>query len=483
MNKLKSFSIEYLIIIDNTDSSSGLFNFLKSTERFKEFITDKTPLSFIKSNISFNNQKYKYSLKSGIVSDKHQRYFYLSVSSLEENLESFREVLKMIRSACKTERFTVETLLNDLAHNNSCLAYSKIHEIENLMRRLITFFMITKVGKDWVNNNSPEVVKKNTSRDRKNNGKEYASELHKVDFNHLADALFVPYQELNNSNLHKVIRAYKSHNDVDLEKLKQYVPISNWDKFFKGSVDTEASYLEARWKKLTELRNRVAHSADVTEEECDEVDEIVDELKPILNDAFEKSIKVEIDSTDRERIISNLDTRVGELFRQIDEFESYINNEFAIPGSQSFDSFMTVLEQNASINSNTLNKFKNLLKLKDKITAEVSPSDENINELESRVLDLKEQISGTWNQEVYKIVDTLGGRATLQDIYEKIQSSSSRKCFGSWKTSVRRAIYSNSSDADLFTGKFNIYKKVNKGTWEIRSNLDSELLRNFLESN
>lgn len=123
------------------------------------------------------------------------------------------------------------------------------------------------------------------------------------------------------------------------------------------------------------------------------------------------------------------------------------------------------------------------MKLKDKITAEVSPSDENINELESRVLDLKEQISGTWNQEVYKIVDTLGGRATLQDIYEKIQNSSSRKCFGSWKTSVRRAIYSNSSDADLFTGKFNIYKKVNKGTWEIRSNLDSELLRNFLESN
>lgn len=55
-----------------------------------------------------------------------------------------------------------------------------------------------------------------------------------------------------------------------------------------------------------------------------------------------------------------------------------------------------------------------------------------------------------------------------------------RNLFGSWKTSVRRVIYSNSSDADLFEGKFDIYKRVEKGKWMLRKDLNEELIHKFL---
>ncbi|MEN2500987.1 MAG: hypothetical protein MHMPM18_005135, partial [Marteilia pararefringens] len=48
------------------------------------------------------------------------------------------------------EGFILETLQDDLSFYYSQQAYSLIHEIENYMRKFITFFMVAIVGKDWV---------------------------------------------------------------------------------------------------------------------------------------------------------------------------------------------------------------------------------------------------------------------------------------------------------------------------------------------
>jgi hypothetical protein len=45
---------------------------------------------------------------------------------------------------------------------------------------------------------------------------------------------------------------------------------------------------------------------------------------------------------------------------------------------------------------------------------------------------------------------------------------------------VRKAIYTNSSDADLFDGRFDIYKKINKGFWMIRKDINEHTLKEFL---
>ncbi|AXR08261.1 HEPN domain-containing protein [Salinimonas sediminis] len=438
---------------------------------------------FNEKEIEYKDIKFKYEIRYGDVSDKVQKYFYIAISCSKAYVEEYKQLLKIVRGACKSDSFDVETLTSDLSHYSACNAYGKIHEIENLMRRLITFFMVTKVGKDWAKNNSPDAVKKNFARDRSNNGHEYASELHKLDFGHLADFLFKSYQTKTNESLYTEINSLSDSEQVNIEKLKSFIPTSNWNIFFKDSINVEASYLKSRWEKLTDLRNRVAHSADFTEEEYDEVEEIFDELKPILNDAFDQSVKLKIESDEREKIVSNLDSKIGGLFREIELCERYIRNSAGDTRNTPIENVINNLSGSPDIQKKTLNSFIELVNLKAKLTAETSPSDENINELENRVLDFKEQINHTWNDEVYNIVKGLGGKATLNEIYIEVRKTSKRTLYSAWKTSVRRAIYTNSSDVELFGGKYDIYKKVNKGTWKIRENIEESILSDFLKSN
>ena len=154
----------------------------------------------------------------------------------------------------------VETLWNDLSSHYAQKAYPLIHEIENLMRRLIANFMLVTVGREWVKETLPKVVDDAVKASKRKEGdRDYLNVLHTVDFIHLGALLFDAYSKGTPQELHVKLKDAK--NGDDLKALQEFIPESNWNRYFAKLVDWEDGQLKSRWEKLYLLRCKVAHNA------------------------------------------------------------------------------------------------------------------------------------------------------------------------------------------------------------------------------
>jgi len=476
----KVIKTEYLILIDKKNSSA-LFNLISSANRFNELLENETEIRIQPNKIILGKDSFQYKVRHGVVPEKEQRYFYVTVTTVNKDFTAYTKVLRAIKGTVKQQSFIIETLQDDLSFLYSNRAYSMIHEIENLMRKFITFFMIANVGKDWASDNVPRMIKVALEKPKP---REYSSELQKLDFKDLGNFLFDTYQITENKQLHDKIDGFDTKDDINLEELKGFIPKSNWDTFFKGKIDCEDSYLKKRWQKLYELRNTVAHTSSLSLDKYEDIEELVNELKPILEKAFNNLDKLRLETSERkaisEKVATTLDAKIGVYFNEINNLERDIRELFSSNEKLSFDEVLNNLVLDNSLEKNTADKIRKLIELKGSVAFESIPSNENINELANKINEVRTQIQGTWSKEVYRALEDVGGSATLDKIYLQIKSCTSRQLFGSWKTSVRRAIYQSSSDADLFDGKVDLYKKVGKGKWMIRDNIDKKLLDKYL---
>ena len=76
-----------------------------------------------------------------------------------------------------------------------------------------------------------------------------------------------------------------------------------------------------------------------------------------------------------------------------------------------------------------------------------------------------------WLDEIIDVLEELGGKASLSDIYRKIEQRNIMNLHRTWTASVRRTIESYSSDCDAFYGKEDIFYSVEgkgKGIWGLR---------------
>lgn len=482
MSKLNTIKTEYLIVIDKK-SASALYNFLNSNKRFNELLEQNKDVSIKSrpSKIIFKNNDFEYTVKHGQVDGKEQKYFYLTIGNVGELKPEYKELLRAIKKIIYNEDFIIETLQDDLSFYYSQQAYSLIHEIENYMRKFITFFMIAIVGKDWVENSTPKIVKDAIEKSKR---KQYTDILQQLDFKHLGDVLFGNYQIEENSKLLKKISSYTDTSQIDLVELKGYVPNSNWDKFFKDIVDCDDTYLKSRWNNLYDLRNIVAHTSSLSEDKYLEIESLVNDVQPKLMEAFEKLNTIKLKSNERlaisEKIATNVDPNVGHYFEDLNDYEMEIRA--LVDGGENlpFKALVQQLKSENRIDTDTFNKIEQMMELKSKLIFESVPSDISLSKLNQQLGELKNKISSTWSKDVYQALKSIGSKGTWDDIYESVSKTSSRNFTTSWKTSVRKAIYTNSSDADLFDGRFDIYKKINKGHWMIRKDLDELTLKQFL---
>src|SRR6185503_11261905 len=102
-----------------------------------------------------------YEVRTNKISDKEQRFFHIRVTFAgdETEIEEYTKLLKSIRGLVHRSGGQPETLWDDVSLYYASKAYPLIHDIENLMRKLIAFFMLTTIGKEWVIETSPGVVK------------------------------------------------------------------------------------------------------------------------------------------------------------------------------------------------------------------------------------------------------------------------------------------------------------------------------------
>lgn len=306
-------TIEYLIIIEKK-TSQALFALCDSLEAFEKFLqTDQTihidsPQKIREASTS---SLLNFQAEMSQIKDKKQRFFYLQISANNiESVENLVALARAIKSIVIKGGGQIETLWDDVSLYFSHKAYPYIHRIENLMRKLITYFMITTVGKEWVTTASPEAIRKQIN----NKQKQYIDALFQVDFIHLGDFLFKAYATRNINELFNLIDEQEELTEISTDDILEFKAQSNWDRYFSDFVECEAAYLKKRWSQLYELRCEVAHNKLFGKSDFQNVVRLVEEIEPFLHKALDAANKVEVSSEDKEQIAESVASSISSLY-------------------------------------------------------------------------------------------------------------------------------------------------------------------------
>lgn len=461
---------EYLVIIDKK-TSSPFYSLCNSIKRFNEFIETETELKIQSNNIKMDSYSYDYYIKQGKVKGKEQIFFYITLGfqdDNEEHINKYKTLLRIIKNCFRLNKIVLETLRDDLSFYYSKLAYSLIHNIENMMRKFITYFMITNVGKDWINETSPIQIQEALGKTKR---KEYIDILQQLDFIHLGDFLFKAYSEDDISSLFEKIKTLT--NNIEKDELQSYLPKSNWDKYFKTIIDCDDIYLKKRWEQLYDLRNKIAHTSNFTVGDYEDIQTLVNEVKEKLEKAFENIDTIELLDRDKEQlsenIAKNINENIGIFIREWDKLEKRIEKLSNNITPSSFSSNLKNIKEKKHFELDFIESIKNMSQFRNELIHKTDIiSSDNIVMSINRIKEINNKLKSNWNFEVLEAFQKLNKESTLNEIYMYIEENTHRELTGAWKSSVRKTIYYNSSDADLFIGKEDLYQHTGKGKWKLR---------------
>jgi len=311
-----TFIVEHLVVFRRGDT------FCDSSAAFIRLLQVDSKIKISDGEVKYHGQRTcGLQLSDGEIAAKNHRYFHLRFSwdgdpdTDPEALDRFNALRKAVRCTVSYAGGEAETLWDDLSAHYARRAYPKIYEIENLMRRLIAHFMLVKVGQEWAAKTLPKAVEKAISNSKRKN---YLNVLDTVDFIHLGDILFDAYSKKTSQDLYDALENVKTKEDV--ERLQEFLPESNWKRYFDGLVTCQGDYLESRWKKLYELRCKVAHNALMTRADLDDIERLISEVKPKLDEAIGKLSKVKVPAEEAELVAENAARRINAT---IGEFINY----------------------------------------------------------------------------------------------------------------------------------------------------------------
>jgi len=293
---IEMYKIEFLVIVSNrnTNSLQSLKNLLLSDDDIQKINN---------SNITVKDFQFKYHIETGTINvDQNPTYFILHFEcEEEENIPRFVQSIRIIRSVLSIINPTIYKLWDDIAQYYSEKAYSKIYRLENLMRKLLTKFMYINLGINWTKERMPEEVKESVKL-----GNRDPNFLHNVDFIQLSNFLFSEKYPNHKESLITKLNKAENISELDLTEIKSLLPESNWSRYFEELVTCEGEFLSKRWDKLYKLRNSVAHSKFISIGELSEIEDLVDEITPILEEAINKLTKVVVPDDEIENIVENV---------------------------------------------------------------------------------------------------------------------------------------------------------------------------------
>ncbi len=216
------FKVEYLILLDNEKTSC------KTIKALKNFIQSDSNIEIDKDIITYKDFKASIQIKTGKPSDSTHLFFNITLSCASESeIEKFSSLLKAIRSLLSLLTKTYYILWDDLSLFYSQKSYPIIFDIENLMRKLITKFMLLNIGVGWTKDRIPTEVQQSVNPN--NNDTNY---LQNVDFIQLKNFLFSEYYPNHKESLIKELKSAKDITKLNLQDIKSLIPESNWEKYF-----------------------------------------------------------------------------------------------------------------------------------------------------------------------------------------------------------------------------------------------------------
>ncbi|MEJ8673431.1 HEPN domain-containing protein [Chromobacterium amazonense] len=296
---------EFLILIPDDEafcsSKSAFVDFLKIDALIS--VTGQK-ITYRKSQKSRESVTARFRVETNKVKSKQERYFLLALEVDDENrIDEFSELCDRIKSIA--ERISpgstaVNTLWDGVGRLYAEKSYPIINEVENLMRKLITKFMLITVGMNWSKDAiNPELFKK---IEKFEDEEPYLNDLYKLDFIHLSHVLFEKKRDISIEELDRLL-AKTSFSEEEKEKILKYIPRSNWEKYFSSLIEEKDHSLEKKWELLYKLRNKVAHNRNVKKSEFEQIRGLAGEIKEIIGKATAKLGEIDLNEEDRELII------------------------------------------------------------------------------------------------------------------------------------------------------------------------------------
>jgi len=297
--------IEFLVLVTNDDS------FCNSKKAFIDFLKVDSLISITGQKLTYRRTPkskalitVKFRVETDNIPSNKERYFLIALENTNDELvDEFSEVgnkIKQISKRINPESTVVNILWDDIGRHYAYKAYPLINDVENVMRKLISKFMLINVGMDW----SKETIHPDLAKKIENFEEDDAhlNDLYKLDFINLSEVLFQKKRDISLDELDRVLLKTK-FNDLDQTKILKYVPRSNWEKHFSSLLDEDSQGLEKKWELLYKLRNKVAHNRFLTKEDFGKIKGLTTQVKGILGIAMNKLGEIDLDEEDREQII------------------------------------------------------------------------------------------------------------------------------------------------------------------------------------
>ncbi len=305
MSKIR---VQYLLIFEKGSICSD-------TKSISNLFQANSDITITDDKLNFKGIDFFFELSKKI-EDREFRYFQLDISGINEDyLEEQTNLLKEIRRLILNNKGQIEILLDEISFFYSRKAYPLIYKVENLMRKLITLFLIDSVGVNKAKSAIPIELENKQSNNF----------LNQTDFIHLGEILTKEYSGSNISDLYKKIKKATSIDDLKLDDLKGHIPKSNLDRYFKDYIDFDTDFLKKKWKRLYELRCLVAHNNFFTKNDFNELVGLIDEVKLKLKNAIDKIDDVTIPEEEKDSIleftVGNSNEFLGEFITTWKELE------------------------------------------------------------------------------------------------------------------------------------------------------------------
>ncbi|WP_214772615.1 HEPN domain-containing protein [Exiguobacterium sp. s39] len=298
-NEISEFTIEYLLIVDSAN------NFCSNIDLFNSLITSYADITFNEENdkIFYNGLTILYKvhlLPLNEQKDNTKNVFniYFTCENVEE-IEKFKKFISKVVGLLRkvSESGGPYLLRDDINAYYSRNAYAKVHEIENLMRKLINKFMVLNVGTEWTKNYIP------SGSPKENDTTKY---LQSLNINQLSDILFVEYSPNKTEELLIKIKNANEIKDISLNDLKKYVKQSNWDRIFKDKVEFSGEFIKSKWEDICKIRNIIAHNKPLSIDNYNNLLVSTEKVKEKLNEAIFNLDKIKIPEEEKVTISKHL---------------------------------------------------------------------------------------------------------------------------------------------------------------------------------
>jgi len=316
-------------------------SFCNTDDSFNSLLKSNSEIKIQDNRLEFKSSNFYYKLTSGDINEPQggSKYFNVKLKTDDvsnANTELLTELIRQIKIIIgKITDYPAQTIWDDLSYYYSVQAYPLIHEIENILRKLITKFMLVNIGASWPKNSIPDALKSSSregakaqsSKERTNNH----NILYDTDFIKLSDFLFEEYREFDVNELVKKLKKItlnSNENTKELENVLKFIPKSNWDRYFSSHINCSDAFLKNKWTRLYELRCQIAHNNTFSKVNLEETIKIISEIKPFLEEANEKLEDIVVPAQEKENLVDSIELNEMNDFIQNSEsdIQEFIRN-------------------------------------------------------------------------------------------------------------------------------------------------------------